>query len=199
MVGFIERPATGYTIFNPGFQKIGGDETIMADLVDTSKLTSYVDEVQIYNPDDGLLYSFFWVDGTWTDYAETSDILIVPGKLYFANFMSDTKFRGEVVNSETLRFEHHPPQGYSLFGSAFPVPLKQSNFNFAEVMTAYVDEVQVYNPDDGLLYSFFWDGVGFTDYSDYLPDEIAPIGEGVMLGNIMGFETLIEDINPKAE
>ena len=195
VVGVFERIATGYTIFNPSFEKVGGGESDISDLIDVTQLTGYVDEIDIYNPDDGLTYPFVW-DGVsgWTDYDVTTNIVVEPGKLYMANFLMNTKVSGQVVNSSTLVFEHDVPAGFSFFGSAFPEALKTSNFNFGDVMTPYVDEIAIYNPEDGLSYSYVWDGTGFTDYENYLNDELAPMGEGIMINNAMGFTGLTETL-----
>lgn len=194
IVGYTTRAAEGYTCFVPGFQKVGGGTTTLNDLLDENTLTAYVDEVQIYDPVEGLFVSWIW-DGTgWTDWTGTQELEIAPGEGYFANFTLDQNVCGEVVNSDTLAFTHEVPTGYSALGSAFPTAMVASNFNFAQVLTAYVDEVQIYDPVEGVFVSWTWDGTGFTDWSTYLPDVMAPQGEGVFFGNISGFTELVETL-----
>jgi hypothetical protein len=111
---------------------------------------------------------------------------------------ADVQVSGEVVNPTTLTFDHVVPAGYSFIGSAFPVALLQSNCNFGTVLAPYGNDIQVYDPDDGSFTQWIWDGTGFTDWTDYLPDTIAQQGEAVLFGNMSGDDqTITEDINPK--
>ena len=198
IVGYATSVATGYKLGIPSFVAVGGGATVMEDLIDTSLLTPFVDEVQTYDPVAGTFTSLLW-DGTgWSpDFGTTQvEVPVAPGKGYVMNFSADTVFAGEVVNGQSLTYTNTIAAGYSVVGSAFPTAMLTSNFNFASVLTAFVDEVQTYDSVAGSYTSWQWDGVsGFTsDFgTTYLPDQIAPAGEGVLFGNF-GSATAIQVI-----
>ncbi len=197
-VGYTIRVASGTTIFAPGFQKVGvgSGTTVINDLLDETTLTPYADELLVYDAVNGVLNQWLW-DGTgWTDWTESKDMEIGTGEAIFANFSLDQVIAGEVVNADTLTYAHNIPAGASLFGSAFPVPLLASNFNFGTVLTAYADSVLLYDPVNGVLNQWLWDGTGFTDWTDYLPNQIAAAGEGVMIENNSSFSGLVETVAP---
>ena len=189
IVGYMTSPTTGgYKLGVPSFVAVGGGATVVQDLVDTALLTPYVDEIQSYNPATGSFTSLIW-DGTgWTeDFSTYTAVPVEAGKGYVMNFSQDTVFAGEVVNGQSLTYTNTIAAGYSVVGSAFPTAMLTSNFNFASVLTAYVDEVQLYSAGTGAFTSYTWDGTGFTaDFVNYLPDQLAPAGEGVLFGNNSG-------------
>jgi hypothetical protein len=198
IVGYYDREADGSAVFAPGFVKVGGGATDLVDLIDTSSLSAFVDHVMIYDPVTGedIDYLYDGNDGWTADWGTTSISLpLQPGGAYFVEFFSDVTVSGQIADT-SLTYTHEIPEGYSYFGSAFPVALQTSNFNFGEVMTPYVDEIQVYDAVNGEDISYLWDGNGFTpDYgSTYLPDVLAPIGQGVMIGNISGFTEIEESL-----
>jgi hypothetical protein len=187
VVGYNKQTVDGYKICIPGFVKVGGGETTIDQIVDTSTLTPYVDDIQVYDPLAGVLTSWLWDGSAWTDFSTTTNITFSTGKGHFFGFDTDLVFSGQIAGTTNgagkFTFTHTVVPGYSVFGSAFPTPLKTSNFNFAAALTPYADEVQIYDANAGALVSWVWDGTGFTDYSTYLPDEIVPTGIGVLFGN----------------
>ena len=190
IVGYYEVPSDGtYRAFTASLQKIGGGTTGIADIIEATELASaaYGIEMQVYDPDDGVWNSWVWDGSSWTDWTDTADLDFTTGNGYLSSVTAEIKIAGEVVGTATSTgrtYTHSIPNtGFFVFGSAFPVPLKTSNFNFSQAFMAYDVEIQVYDPDAGEWVSWIWDGTGFTDWSDYLPDQIAPVGEGVLFSS----------------
>ena len=197
VVGYLNREATGgYSAFTAGFQKIGGGTTMLSDVIDTAQLMPYADDIQVYNGVDGTFTQWVWDGSCWTDWVNSEeDVELNPGSGYLGMLSGSVIVKGEVVNPNTLSYEHNVPQGYSVLASAFPVALKQSNFNFAEVLMPYGDDIQVYEPEGGTFTQWIWDGTGFTDWVGYYPDELAPAGQGIFFGNNSGFSGLVETLS----
>ena len=201
VVGYFHRETTGgYDGICAGFQKVGGGETHISDVIDTTSLTPYVSDIMVYDPVEGTFTQWIW-DGTgFTDWVNTTDPVIALGSGFLSMLDADVTVKGEVVNPDTLIYQHTIPVGYSFVGSAFPMPFLQSNCNFAETLTAYASDVMVYDPVEGTFTQWLWDGTGFTDWVDYLPDQLAPRGGSILFGNPNETAQVItEDINPKQQ
>ena len=185
IVGYYNQDGGGYRVSIPSFVGVNFAniaDTKLVDVIETADLSPYSDEVQVYDSVAGTYTTYLWDGAEWTDGLNTNDILIEPGKGYVFSTVNDVIFKGQVIDTPT--YQHEVPEGYSMFGSAFPVPLKASKFNFAAVLQAFSDEIQVYDAVAGVWDSWMWDGTRFTDGANTLPDELASIGQGILFGNL---------------
>ena len=166
--GVASRNVVGYTSEDHSIPRVqtiqfwavgaSGQEADLTELIEADTIGEYSDELQIYDPENGVFVTHMW-DGTQWINAETDDpveISVIPGNGFLVVSDAPWTIKGEVP--EMTSYDHPIEAGVPcVVGNAYPVAATVADFDWSEV-AEYEDELQIYDPENGVFVTYMWDG-----------------------------------------
>ncbi|MBR4171022.1 MAG: hypothetical protein IKR48_05170 [Kiritimatiellae bacterium] len=164
-VGYTTEDHSEYRVQTIQFWAVGasGQEADLTELIEADTIGEYSDELQIYNPDNGIFVTHLW-DGTqWvnTDTDDPVDIGVIPGNAFLVVSDAPWTIKGEVP--EMTSYDHPIEAGtYFVVGNAYPIAATVGDFDWSEI-AEYEDELQIYDADTGIFVTHLWDGTQWVN------------------------------------
>lgn len=161
------------------FSKIGGEETLLTDILDGSTVEPYSDVLEIYDPALGFI-GHLWTGSEWIN-AQTdaaTNFVCNLGNSFLVTCATEWTFLGEV--STNAYIHQLDVSGVTFLGNAFPADCTVASFDWSS-MGEYSDVLELYDAAEGFI-GHLWTGTEWINAQtdDPLPMD-TPLNDGFLL------------------